>query len=121
MVAGRLQDAHENGGTWLDLRGCGLTEIPEEAYRLTQLEAIDLSDNQLTHLPECIWDLPNLKRLYFYENPIQTLPNRKGLFIDLPIYLNCREQINPSHIELWIGDDIWPEHPLPFWRKTTHF
>ena len=51
----------------LDLSDKGLTELPPEIGRLTQLEKLDLSvtwksktPNQLTHLPTEIGDLNNL-------------------------------------------------------------
>jgi len=41
----------------LGLRGCGLTELPEEVFfPLGELQYLDLSDNEITSLPEGIFN-----------------------------------------------------------------
>lgn len=109
-VAKRLEMARNDGSTWLDLGDCGLTEIPEAVYGLTEIERINLSHNQLTQLPERLWGLPKLKQILLVSNPLKSLPNRKGLIIDPPIYLDCRRQIDPGNIRLWIVETITAEH-----------
>jgi hypothetical protein len=56
--------------SWLiDLRGMGLTELPESLGELT-LQILDLSDNQLTDLPTFLVQLELLKELYLDNNPL---------------------------------------------------
>ena len=44
-------------------RGHGLTELPEAIGQLSQLQTLDLSDNQLSALPEAIGQLSQLQSL----------------------------------------------------------
>ena len=54
---------------------CGLTEFPEEILSLADtLEFLDLSDNQLTELPESIIQLKNLKIIFFARNNFTEFP-----------------------------------------------
>jgi Leucine-rich repeat (LRR) protein len=53
----------------------GLTTIPEEIKYFTNLEYLDLSNNQITAIPEHIFDsLINLRWLHLYHNKITTIP-----------------------------------------------
>lgn len=80
-----------------------------KSFALKQLEIVDLSGNDLTTVPERLWDLPNLKGVNLIGNPIESLPNRPGLTIDLPIYRRCRGEVEPKNIELVIGADTSEE------------
>ena len=53
----------ENGDTGVDLslRYRGLTELPESLDRLSELQCLDVTGNQLTELPEWLGNLQNLK------------------------------------------------------------
>jgi Leucine-rich repeat (LRR) protein len=53
----RIKVARLERVTELDLRGIGLTELPEAIASLTQLQELDLFNNQLTELPEAIASL----------------------------------------------------------------
>ena len=53
----------------------GLTEFPNEILDLAAtLEVLDLSDNQMTELPECIIRLKHLKIIFFARNNFTEFP-----------------------------------------------
>lgn len=54
----------------LRLIGLGLTELPEEVLRLDQLEKLSLDQNQLTTLPDALGQMPALKTIVLFDNPI---------------------------------------------------
>ena len=61
----------------------GLTEFPEEILTLADtLEVLDLSDNQLTGLPDSIARLRHLKILFFARNHFTEFP---AVLAKLPI------------------------------------
>ena len=43
--------------------------------QLDQLTVLRLDNNQLTELPDPIYNLPNLQQLYLYDNQLKELPN----------------------------------------------
>ena len=47
----KIQEARASGATRLDLRGIGLSELPESIEQLKNLHMLDLSNNQLSALP----------------------------------------------------------------------
>tara|TARA_R110002050_G_scaffold74772_4_gene160134 strand:+ start:34161 stop:35462 length:1302 start_codon:yes stop_codon:yes gene_type:complete len=54
---------------------CGLTEFPEDILSLAEtLEILDLSDNQLTELPDSISQLKKLRILFFARNNFTEFP-----------------------------------------------
>jgi Leucine-rich repeat (LRR) protein len=66
----------------LDLSGwperLKLIEVPESLGQLTQLQSLDLAENQLTALPESLGQLTLLDRLDLSENRLTTLPESLG-------------------------------------------
>ncbi|WP_052435937.1 leucine-rich repeat domain-containing protein [Neochlamydia sp. EPS4] len=64
--------------TDLYLSGIGLTYLPPEICQLSQLQALDLSQNQLTALPEEMGQLSNLQQLYLRGNQLTALPGEIG-------------------------------------------
>ncbi len=55
---------------------CGLSEFPEDILELSEtLEVLDLSDNQLTDLPESISQLKHLRILFFARNKFTEFPS----------------------------------------------
>jgi leucine-rich repeat protein SHOC2 len=61
----------------LDLSGNELTHIPDNICELTSLTHLDLSQNYLTEFPENILQLTQLVSLHFDDNAIQNIP--KGI------------------------------------------
>jgi hypothetical protein len=62
---------------------CGLKEFPEEIIALAEtLEILDLSDNQLTALPNSISQLKNLKIIFFERNHFIKFPK---ILKELPV------------------------------------
>lgn len=55
---------------------CGLTEFPEEIFSLAEtLEVLDLSDNQLSKLPDSISKLKKLRIIFFARNNFTEFPS----------------------------------------------
>jgi hypothetical protein len=66
----------------LILKGAGLTSLPPEISQLTNLEFLDLRDNQITSLPSEICNLPHLASIDLRDNPLTSPPYeiaRKGI------------------------------------------
>lgn len=63
---------------------CGLKEFPEEILSLSDtLEVLDLSDNQLSELPDSIAQLKKLKILFFARNEFTVFPKALALCPEL--------------------------------------
>lgn len=66
-------------GTTIDLSGRGLTSIPSEVFRRTEIEKLNLSQNRLTGAPPSqIGQLVNLKELDLSGNALTGLPAELG-------------------------------------------
>ena len=71
----QLQSGKLHGITRLELK-LGLTEFPLEIIELADsLEVLDLSDNQLHDLPDCLAQLHQLKILFLTNNCFETIPS----------------------------------------------
>ncbi|BBI17919.1 leucine-rich repeat domain-containing protein [Neochlamydia sp. S13] len=75
---------------FLNLSKAGLTYLPPEICQLSQLQTLDLNDNQLTALPEEIGQLSQqLQTLYLNQNQLTSLPVEIGQLSELQwLYLN---------------------------------
>jgi hypothetical protein len=76
-------DARRQGGlqgcSHLDLRGCGLQELPAEIQRLAaSLEVLDVSSNALSQLPDWLAELPRLRIVFASSNRFTELPEVLG-------------------------------------------
>ncbi|MEH2328212.1 COR domain-containing protein [Nostoc sp.] len=67
----------------LDLYDKGLTTLPAEIERLTNLRSLDLSFNQLSSLPPEIGQLTNLQSLDLSRNQLSSLPPEIGQLTNL--------------------------------------
>ncbi len=96
----------------LDLSGRGLTALPPEIGKLTDLTELDVSNNKLTTLPPEIGKLANLTELDVSHNQLTTLPPQIGKLTnltDLVLYLNQLNALPPeigkltnlTHLSLW--------------------
>ncbi|MEH2147869.1 COR domain-containing protein [Nostoc sp.] len=70
----RIEKARQEGAIELDLSNIELTEIPEAIASLTQLQRLNLGNNQLSELPEAIASLTQLKLLNLGNNQLSELP-----------------------------------------------
>lgn len=61
--------------TSLDLRAKGLTDISPKLWRYDLITVLDLSQNQLSELPEDIIALKNLKTLRVQNGFVKKLPS----------------------------------------------
>ena len=88
-----IDQAADEGWTELDLSGKGLTELPPQIGKLTQLETLILGKldeeksewigNQLTDLPDEITQLTNLTSLDLSSNQITEIPEVIGSLTNL--------------------------------------
>jgi hypothetical protein len=80
-VRRRIEECKEQRLTALDLNNFGapdkekLTAIPAEVFDFVWLEALDLSSNQLSELPDSITRLQNLSQLHLRNNQLSELPD----------------------------------------------
>jgi len=65
--------AHQDKHTKLDLSNRDISEIPEAIGQLTELEELNLSYNCITALPDSIGNLCKLKTLLLMRNDLQSL------------------------------------------------
>ena len=64
----RINEAKEQQSKKLDLSDEQLTQIPDAVFELTHLTQLNLSGNQLSNLPESISKLANLTQLNLKMN-----------------------------------------------------
>ncbi|MDJ0902895.1 MAG: COR domain-containing protein [Xenococcus sp. MO_188.B8] len=90
-----IREAKEKKSTQLDLRNQNLTEIPEEVFELINLTQLNLSYNQLTTVPESFTNLSNLSAINLSYNQIKTLPKSIHKLSNLTaLNLNHNQLIN---------------------------
>ena len=80
-----IERAARDSATELNLANKGLTSLPAEIGRLTNLTELYLYNNQLTGLPAEIWRLTNLTGLYLYNNQLTGLPVEIGKLTNLTL------------------------------------
>ncbi len=75
VTLARLRAGALQGSTQLDLRGCGLSELPAEVLQLADtLQVLDMSGNALTTLPDGLARLTRLHTLFASNNRYTVLP-----------------------------------------------
>ncbi|AVH69016.1 leucine-rich repeat domain-containing protein [Nostoc sp. 'Lobaria pulmonaria (5183) cyanobiont'] len=70
----RIEKARQEGAIELNLSNIELTEIPEAIASLTGLQQLNLDNNQLSELPEAIASLTGLQQLNLDNNQLSELP-----------------------------------------------
>lgn len=74
IAVARISAAREAGATELDLSNLELTEVPEEIRSVTSLTNLDLGRNRLTSLPDWFGSLLALERLILQGNAFVHVP-----------------------------------------------
>ena len=102
----KIEEALRTGATELDLSDMELTELPESLGQLTQLQSLNLSSNQLTELPESMRHLGRLRQLMLSNgekcgNPLCELPTCISQMVGLQeLWIQgCKLQSIPD----WLG------------------
>src|SRR5207248_145705 len=67
----------------LDLYENQLIQIPSELGQLTSLQNLDLSSNQLTQIPSELGQLTNLQNLHLHKNQLTQIPPELGQLTNL--------------------------------------
>ena len=78
-----IEAARRSGAKELDLSQMQLTELPEALGQLSQLQGLYLDHNQLTALPEALGRLSQLQGLYLHDNQLTALPEALGQLTQL--------------------------------------
>ncbi|MDZ8027024.1 MAG: COR domain-containing protein [Nostoc sp. DedQUE11] len=78
-----IEQAAKDKVTELDLSGKGLTTLPAEIGRLSELRWLNLNSNQLNSLPGEIGKLTNLRSLDLGSNQLNSLPGEIGKLTNL--------------------------------------
>lgn len=73
-AANLIRECIDNGGESLDLKGLGLTSLPEHFGNLHQLKELDLSNNTLGELPRSAENLKKLEVLNLENNAMLEFP-----------------------------------------------
>ncbi|MGR6774376.1 leucine-rich repeat domain-containing protein [Sphaerotilus sulfidivorans] len=87
------------GARRLDLRGCGLEQLPQEVFALADtLEELDLGDNRLSALPAELPRLHRLRVIFGSGNPFTELPEVLGACGQLSMvgFRGCRIDTVPG-------------------------
>ena len=96
----RLRAGELQGSTHLDLRGCGLSFLPEEVLALADtLEVLDVSGNALVSLPDELAQLSRLHTVFASNNRLTALPSVLGrlpLLDTLGVKANRIEDVPPQ-------------------------
>ncbi len=74
----KIQEAKEQHLEELDLSDGQLTKIPDEVFELTHLKVLNLSFNKIYELPDFISNLSNLTTLGLVKNQLSILPDSIG-------------------------------------------
>src|SRR5438132_4238514 len=71
----------------LDLRGQGLTDVPEWVWARRELETLNLSENRISSVSNDIAQLSGLRMLDLGHNELAELPEALGELVNLSDYL----------------------------------
>jgi internalin A len=88
----RIEEARKSGARKLDLSDIELSTLPEAIGQLSKLWELDLSGNQLSTLPEAIGQLTSLQTLILRSNQLSSLPPEIGKLTNLQsLYLGSNQ------------------------------
>lgn len=97
----QLEMVKTHGWQTLNLRNCGLDEIPQDIYNFSDLVTLDLgndsfcdeeSRNKIRSIPEDIHRLKNLKRLVLFDNKVEKVSEKLSTLSKLK-YLDLRNNL----------------------------
>ena len=71
----RIDKARRSKAIELDLSNLNLTSLPDSLFRLTNLESLYLHTNQISAIPDSLAQLANLHNLNLRDNQIAAIPN----------------------------------------------
>jgi Leucine-rich repeat (LRR) protein len=98
-----IQRARDEQSKSLDLSSRNvrgeLDTIPDEVFEILQLEDLNLMNQNIRRVPERIRNLPALKSLFLVGNPIESVPDIRGLALDWAGYLRCRQTLSKQNVE----------------------
>lgn len=77
----------------LNLSGNNFTHIPHQVYELNSLKALYLGGNQIEHISKNIAELKNLEMLYLGGNLLTELPTEMGLLRNLQALVLCENKL----------------------------
>jgi len=111
----KIEEALQSGAKELDLSNFGdntpkLTEVPDLLWQLTQLQQLNLSNNQLTTLPESLGQLTQLETLILSSNQLKELPKSIGKLTQLRSLdlFNNKLTLLPDELgQLTLLNDLW--------------
>ena len=98
----RIKQCADEGGTDLDLRDLGLTELPHSGRELRGLQSLQLDLNHLSTLPDWIAELKELHILTMRNNAFPEVPEAIRGLPDLSILYIGANRI--ATLPDWIGD-----------------
>ncbi len=78
-----------------------LFDIPDTVFALSELETLDLSNNQLSTLPQALDQLKNLKHANVAFNPPEAVPDRPGLILDsdqVQHFVEKQKAVRPENV-----------------------
>ena len=90
----RIEEALKRGAERLDLSNLQLSALPEAIGQLSKLQVLDLSRNQLSALPEAIGQLSKLQRLSLFGNQLSALPEAIGQLSKLQTLILSNNQLS---------------------------
>jgi internalin A len=74
----RIEEARSSGAETLDISDLNLTHIPDYLAQLSQLKELSFHGNKLSTLPEWLGQLSQLHKLYLGTNQLTDLPESLG-------------------------------------------
>lgn len=87
----------------LQLRNCGLSELPEEIRELTFLNKLDVSNNTIRELPEWLGELTSLQEIDLHSNNLVKIPASISQLLNLrrlDLWENPLEELSDGLFQL---------------------